>query len=55
MIIGYFLIGVLYTLINLFIRKLNIEDDWGLMFMWILAWPLFFILLLISKISNKYE
>ena len=51
----YFLIGILYTLVNLFIRKLDIENDWGLVFIWILAWPLFFVLLLISKIPSKYE
>jgi len=53
----YFLIGILYTVINGYVRKLDTEGDWGLVFCWMFLWPLAFIalgIMYISKRVNKF-
>jgi hypothetical protein len=54
----YFLIGLIYTIINGMVRKLDTDDDFLLPMVWFLLWPIAFISLffvgmkkLISKIK----
>lgn len=53
MILFYILVGIIYTLINAFVRKLNREGDWLLTLLWLFGWPLCFIALAIEKYQNK--
>lgn len=51
----YFGTGLLYTLINIFVRKMK-ADDPGLVLVWFLLWWVCIIALLIEKISKiKYD
>ena len=53
--IGYYiLIGLIYTLINTFIRKLDTDGDWTLPFVWIFIWPVCFIGLILEQLDKKY-
>lgn len=49
----YFLVGIVYTVINGYVRKLDTEGDWGLVFCWMFLWPLAFIALCIMYIQKK--
>lgn len=54
----YFLIGIIYLLVNTLIRKIEV-DDWTLPFVWIFLWPFCFAALLfdgfgwVKKIVKK--
>lgn len=50
----YFLIGLLYTLINTKIRKIEPEDSL-LVLVWIGFWPIAFIVLFIHYLEKKYN
>lgn len=53
----YFLVGIIYTVINGYVRKLDTDGDWGLVFVWMFLWPLAFIalgIMYISKRVNKF-
>lgn len=47
----YFLIGIVYTVINGYVRRL--QADWDLTFVWLFLWPLAFIALIIMYISKR--
>lgn len=52
----YFLIGIIYCIVNGGIRKLDTEGDFLLPFSWIIFWPPFIIALivhLLTKLLNK--
>ena len=49
----YFLIGIVYTFINGYVRNLDTDGDWGLPFVWLFLWPLAFIALIIMYISKR--
>lgn len=36
----YFLIGIVYAVINGWIRKMNDDGDWLLTIVWMLLWPI---------------
>lgn len=44
----YFLIGLVYAVINGWIRGLNDDGDWLLTIVWITLWPLCFIALIFT-------
>lgn len=48
----YFLIGLTYWTINVWIRKMYVEGDYTLPFVWVFFWPLCFIALAIIKIQE---
>lgn len=53
----YFLIGIVYTVINGYVRKLDTDGDFTLPFVWMFLWPLAFIalgIMYISKRVNKF-
>lgn len=55
MIVGiYFLIGIIYTLINVLIRKIH-SDDPMLVLIWISMWPIALIVLFIHYLEKKYN
>lgn len=47
----YFLIGIVYTVINGYVRKL--DADWDLTFAWLFLWPVCFIALFVIYISKR--
>lgn len=47
----YFLIGIIYTVINGAFRKLD-NDDWDLVWAWILFWPVFFVAIFIHLLNK---
>lgn len=51
----YFIVGMTYTLINGFVRKLDTDGDWLLPMVWIGMWPIAFTSLAIKGISEYYE
>lgn len=51
----YFLIGMIYTLINGFVRKLDTDGDWLLPIFWLLLWPIAFIGLVIINVNKYFE
>ncbi|MCX8481739.1 MAG: hypothetical protein ORN58_07455 [Sediminibacterium sp.] len=51
MILIYFIIGIVYTLVNIFVRKLDTNGDYLLPFIWLLLWPIAFIVLIINKFT----
>lgn len=51
----YFLIGMIYTLINGFVRKLDTDGDWLLPIFWLLLWPIAFIGLAIITVNKYFE
>lgn len=50
----YFLLGLLYVLFNVYVRKLN-TDSSGLVILWFFAWPLFLFLFAITTIGEKLK
>ena len=52
--VGYFLIGLLYTFINIQFRKIRPEDPL-LTLVWIFFWPVALIILFIHYLENKYK
>jgi hypothetical protein len=50
----YIIIGLLYTLINITLRKIHPEDPL-LTLVWIILWPIALIILLIHYLENKYK
>jgi hypothetical protein len=50
----YFIIGLVYTLINTQIRKIEPEDPL-LVLVWICLWPMALIVLFIHYLENKYK
>ncbi len=55
MIFWYVIIGLIYTLINGFVRKLDTEGDWMLVFVWIFMWPVAFLALFINYLVMRKE
>jgi hypothetical protein len=53
MILTYFIIGIVYVLINGFIRKIYTDDDILLPMVHMFMWPMFVIMLLISKLKKS--
>lgn len=51
----YFIVGILYALINGVFRKINTDGDWLLSIVWIIAWPLCFIGLIAVFIQDKFK
>lgn len=51
----YFLIGLIYTFINGYIRKIDTEGDFLLPMVWLCLWPICFIGLAACFIQNKIE
>lgn len=49
----YLLVGLVYLLVNVLIRKIQTEDDWMLPMVWLFFWWLCFIALFIIWIQNK--
>lgn len=49
----YLLVGLVYLLVNVLIRKIQTEDDWMLPMVWLFFWWLCFIALFIAWIQNK--
>jgi len=43
LVLLYFLIGMGYTFINGFVRKLDTDGDWLLPMFWLLMWPIAFL------------
>ncbi|MCX8481227.1 MAG: hypothetical protein ORN58_04830 [Sediminibacterium sp.] len=39
-ILGYFGIGLVYSLVNIFVRKLETNGDYLLPFVWMFFWPI---------------
>ncbi|MDI9337803.1 MAG: hypothetical protein QM539_05170 [Alphaproteobacteria bacterium] len=52
-ILGYFIIGLIYALINVFVRKLETNGDYLLPFIWMFFWPITIPVLLYSKYSKN--
>ncbi len=57
----YIIPGLIYFLINIFIRKLHTknesEDGWWLTILWVFGWPICFVTLLIlglQKLKKSY-
>lgn len=49
----YFLIGFIYCMINVVVRKdMNEEGDWLLTIAWWILWPVFFIPLILKRFIN---
>lgn len=51
----YFLIGLIYTFINGFVRKIDTEGEPLLPTVWLCLWPICFIGLIASFIQDKIE
>lgn len=51
----YFIVGIIYALINVTFRRLDGREDPLLVLFWIFIWPLAFIILLIMYGVKKYE
>lgn len=53
---GYILIGLIYWLINMFIRKLPRKNEdgagWFLSLFWLLLWPFCFVALICAAIAD---
>lgn len=49
----YFLIGLIYVLINGAVRKIDTGGDWFLPIVWLTLWPLGFISLIAGFIQDK--
>lgn len=53
----YFLIGLVYCLVNLLVRKLDTDEDYMLVaFFWFLLWPIAALawLIILLKYAYKY-
>ena len=53
MILIYFIIGIIYCIVNGTIRNIDTDDDMLLPMVWIGFWPLCFIALIILYIQKK--
>lgn len=60
MILGYFIIGLIYWALNSFVRKLETNGDWMLPLVWFFAWPIafltwgvLFIMWIIEEVKTK--
>lgn len=51
----WLIVGIIYTLINGFVRKLDTGGDWLLPLAWITMWPIFIPVLIFSKIYFKIK
>jgi hypothetical protein len=51
----YLLIGVIYALINIFVRKISEDGDWILTWVWVALWPIALIGLLALGIIDLYH
>lgn len=51
----YFLVGLLYTLINVLIRKIDADGDPLLVFVWVFVWPFCLVLLLSAFLQDKLK
>ena len=49
----YLLVGFIYVLVNIFLREMNEDGDWSLVFVWLFVWPICFIALLIKYINDR--
>lgn len=49
----YVLVGIIYTLINGFVRKLDTDGDMMIVFVWIFMWPIAFLALIIRYLITK--
>ncbi len=52
--LSYITIGIIYTIINGAVRKLNSDGDWLLPWCWLLLWPVFFLTLFFKLFSILY-
>lgn len=54
----YFVVGFIYYLINIFVRKLHTKnepgDGWFLVPLWIFGWPFCLAALVASMFDNKH-
>ena len=48
----YFIIGILYVLLNGYVRKLNTEGDYLLPLVWFGLWPICWFALLVGWLVN---
>lgn len=51
----YFIIGIIYAIINGAIRKVDTDGDWLLTFAWVIAWPIGLISLLVVGVIKLIE
>lgn len=49
----YFLVGILYVFVNGYVRRLDLDGDWSLPFVWMFLWPLCFIALFVMWIGKR--
>lgn len=49
----YFIVGILYTLVNVLIRKMDVDDPL-LVLVWIGLWPIAWVVLVIHFLEKKY-
>lgn len=50
----YFAIGIIYLLVNVLIRKMEV-DDWTITLMWIFLWPICWIALIFHMINAVWN
>lgn len=51
----YFLIGILYTIVNCLVRKMNTDEEYLIIFIWVFFWPICFICIglhFLGKLKN---
>ena len=51
----YMVIGLGYLIVNVFVRKLETEDDYLLPFVWMFFWWVCFIALFIQYVGRKLK
>lgn len=55
----YFLVGLAYWAINIFIRKLHLKNDNNgaelIVMMWLFLWPICFLVLIIAGLSDMFK
>lgn len=49
----WMLVGIVYALINGFVRKIDTGGDWLLPLAWITLWPMLLSILLISRVYQR--
>jgi hypothetical protein len=47
--------GIIYALVNGFVRKLDTDGDWLLPLAWITLWPMLIPTLIVSKIYQRLK
>ncbi len=52
-ILGYFMIGLVYSLVNIFVRKLETNGDYLLPFVWMFFWPITIPVLVAQKFKKS--